>query len=187
MSTFHVRLTHTFCIALVGTLLFACAQTRPKPLMKSNPDGSSTAYKRYERYPQRDFFNHWVRKAYSPARESDVELAQGDQAAVLTQWGKPDYIRKAFKSLDDEKVQEWVYIEKRRVFQFVRHELAFEGELTDHEQLLIRLGYPDSYSTTIGESGLEYVTLHYGNIFLPGRNDTYRLTDGWIVHSHEGN
>ncbi|MBI1785467.1 hypothetical protein HYR69_10020 [Candidatus Sumerlaeota bacterium] len=168
-------------------LLAACVQTRPKPQVVIHADGSVTSYKRYERYPQRDFFNHFVRKAYFAPHDSDFHLAGPEQKNILEQWGQPNYIRKSFRSLQDERVEEWVYLEQRRIFQFVKHAVAFEGDLTDLEQLLIRLGYPDRMITLIGESGIERTTLYYGNIFVPGRHDTFELADGWIIHSEEGN
>jgi hypothetical protein len=172
-------------VAALG--LAGCAQTRPKPQLVYHPTGEITTFKRYERYPQRDFFHRFVRKAYQPPQDRDFDFARPDQQHLLDAWGRPDYIRKRFQSLEDERVEEWVYLDQQYMFQFVDHRIVYEGELTDLEQLLIRKGYPDRLETSLGESGIPRHALIYWNIFLPGRLETYGLSNGWIAHHHDGN
>ncbi len=164
----------------------ACAHTRPKPELIFHRAEEPTAYKRYERCAERDFLHHFVRKAYSSAKRSDLDFAGPQQQTILDTWGRPDYIRKPFWSLEDEKVEEWVYLDHQHVYQFVNHQLVFEGPLTDLEQLLIRLGYPDQMITTLSESGVVKHFLYYGNVILPGRLESFNLANGWIVHNSQG-
>lgn len=181
------RRAKAFILLGLGLALAACAHTYPKPALIYNPDGSISQFKRFERFPERDFQHRFVRKAYSAGSESDVELAGEDMQPIVEEWGKPDFVRKPFHALGGELVREWVYLDNRRVFQFVDGHLVFEGELTDLEQLLIRLGYPDAMTTTIGESGIVRQAMVYHGVILPGRLETYNLANGWIVHAAEGN
>lgn len=173
-------------LALALTFSTGCA-TRPEPGVRFHRDGSITTYKRYELFPRRDFFHRFLRKAYSPPRESDLELAVRSEARVLEQFGPPDYVRKPFRSLQGERVNEWVYLDHQRIYQFVEGDLVFDGDLTDLEQLLIRHGYPDHSVVTVSDSGLVRNMFHYVNRFGSGRGDIYSLADDWIVASLEGN
>jgi len=174
-------------LSLVCCGLFTgCAHTRPKPQLVYDRDGDIRQYKRYEPHPEMNYFNRWVRKAYRVPKDSDFDFNLESQADIIRQWGKPDYIRKPFRSLQNEKIEEWVYIEYQTVMQFVAHELVFEGPLTDYEQILIRKGYPNQATVLIGETGIERQSLvYYG--WLPGRVEMFNLTNGWIAHSQEGN
>src|SRR5437868_4505264 len=71
-----------------------CAQTHPKPQVLYQRSGSPETYKRFERYPQRDFIHHFVREAYHPPRDEDFEGISDEQKSIVSEWGRPDYIRK---------------------------------------------------------------------------------------------
>lgn len=152
-----------------------------------NPDKTLDQFKRYERRMQRDFVNHFTRTAYKRCRDADFDFANPDQCAVLKEWGAPDYVRKPFRDLEERWIEEWVYFGKDHVFQFSDHNLVYEGEVTDLEQLLLRLGYPDRAEITKGESGLVKHFLYYERPITRGRQDSYELANGWIVYSFEGN
>src|SRR5207249_2129508 len=106
---------------------------------------------------------------------------------IIEQWGKPNYVRIPFDSLNGERVEEWVFMDKRHLFQFINHEMVYEGPLTDYEQLLLDRGYPDTSALTVGESGLLQQAMVYHNIFLLGREENYNLANDKIVYSFEGN
>ena len=182
-------LRHRAAIGLMAfvavALLTACVQTRPKPQVIIRPSGEIATYKRFERYPRRDFTHRFVRSAYSTPR-GEFDLAGADQQTILEQWGSPEYVRKRFTSLQDERIEEWLYMDLQRLFQFVDHNIVYEGPITDLEQLLLLHGYPDKMTTHIGESGIVRHMLYYRPIFNPGRFETYNLADGKIIHRSEG-
>lgn len=164
-------------IALVcGPAMTGCVS---RPLVIYERDGSISSYKRYERHGERDFIHRFTRRAYRHPRP-DFYGRSDDQRVILEEWGDPDYVRKSFRSFEGERVAEWVYLDKRRVIQFVKHAMVYEGELTDLEQIMLHNGYPDRLVTTIGESRHVHQTLVYNSIFTADRLDEYHLTDGWI-------
>ncbi len=164
-------------ILLVCGLAMAGCVSRPQVIYEH--DGSISSYKRYERHGERDFIHRFSRRAYRHPRP-DFYGRGDDQRLILEQWGDPDYVRKTFRSLQGERVVEWVYLDKKRVIQFIKHEMIFDGELTDLEQIMLRNGYPDRIVTTIGESRHVHQTLVYNSILTADRLDEYHLTNGWI-------
>lgn len=164
-------------IALVLGLATAGCVSRPQVIYER--DGSISSYKRYERHGERDFIHRFTRRAYRLPRP-DFYGRSDDQRVILEQWGDPDYVRKTFRSFEGERVAEWVYLDKRRVIQFVKHAIVYEGELTDLEQIMLHNGYPDRLVTIIGESRHVHQTMIYNSIFTADRLDEYHLTDGWI-------
>ena len=171
----------------LAAILVGCSHTRPKPQLIHHRDGSMTTYKRYERLPQRDFFNRIVRKAYDVPDAGDFDFSGQSQDILLEQWGRPDYVRKPFTSLQGEKVEEWVYLDQNRIFQFVDHELIFEGELTDLEQILMRKGYPDQGIDDRVPAGARSSTHSITETFSFRENiETFNLANGWLVHGVEG-
>lgn len=163
------------------------AMDRNAPHVILDPDGQFAQFKRYERRMARDFVSRFSRKAYYACKDAHLDLSSPEQQSIVEQWGNPDYIRKPFQSLEGEWIEEWVYFDNKRVFQFKNHQLVYEGPLTDLEQLLLRLGYPNRAEITKGESGLVKHLLIYQHLFQQGRNDSYELADGWIVYSIEAN
>lgn len=178
-----LRASAALTAALAALVLAGCAQTRPQIIYEQG--GRAYTFKRYERNPERDFFHHIFRKAYwNPI--FGVRSAGPDQETLLEEWGQPDYVRRPFRALNGERVREWVYFDRRQIFQFIDDELIYEGPLTDFESLLLRNGYPDHAILTTSESNLVTISMEYRSIFWPDRLDVYNLTDGWIVQYSEG-
>lgn len=170
-------------LAILALASAGCAWTRPQVVYHRS--GELTSYKRYERHAERDFIHHFTRPAYRPPRFG-VSTDHADQKTIVDLWGQPDYRRKAFQSLQGERVEEWLYLDNQRIFQFVRGEMIFDGPLTDLEQVLLRYGYPDRGTMTISEFGTVKHTLLYNRVFGPFRMETFHLANDWIVHSSEG-
>lgn len=183
----------------LAALLSACAFTdRPivngntglragwhRPQLVHQPDGTSVTFKRYERTASRNFFHHAFRQIYSAPGEHFIGDGV-DQETILTEWGVPDYVRKPFKSLEGERVHEWVYLDEYRIFQFVKGELVYDGPLTDFEQTLMRLGYPDRMVTLVDDLGRVIHTLNYRAVLFPYRLDTLYFSNDVLVHSARG-
>ena len=174
------------CGLLAIAASLGCMHAGSRPQFTYLSSGEITEFKRLERYPQRDFIHHFSRTAY---REHDekAKSAGPDFETIIEQWGPPDYVRKPFQSLEGDRVEEWIYLDEQRLFQFVANELVYDGPVTEFELLFLRLGYPNRVFTTIGDSGIVRSVLFYRTIFMPWRMETYSLANGWIVHADEGN
>jgi hypothetical protein len=157
-----------------------------KPQLNYNWTGEVTTFKRYELAPQRDLFHRFFRQAYHlPGPNFAGDGA--DQATILTEWGAPDYVRKSFKSLQYERVEEWVYLDEFHIFQFVKNEMVYDGPLTDFEQTLMRYGYPDRMTTIINEKGRVIHTMLYKSLLLPGRLVNFYFSNDALVQTTQGN
>jgi len=118
---------------------------------------------------------------------ADFEAALSDeQRPIVEQYGRPDWVRRPFRSFQAELVNEWIYLDRAQVFQFIGGELIFQGPLTDYEQILLRHGYPDRSIDISEESGRQIDVLVYTGIFLPSLQQYY-LANGKIVQMQEGN
>ncbi len=164
-------------------LLVGCVGSGRKPLL-SHRGGGVSAFKRIERHAERDFIHHITRQAYR-RMPINTRMLSPEQLTIVEAWGEPDYVRKPFRSLDGEKVREWIYLEDRTLFQFVGGEVAYEGPLTDFEDLLIRYGYPDHLVTTVGETGIVRTVMVYRHVFGGTPLATYNLHDGQLVQIAE--
>lgn len=183
-------LTLRLALAALALLWAAgCATPVARLPQKYDENGIPHSYKRMERYTQRDFWHHWVRTAYCrPNIKKFAPPVGSDQALIYKQWGRPDWIRKPFHAVTDECVQEWVYLDKTRIFQFIGNQLVFEGPLRDYEQTLVLRGYPDRAMQIREEDGTTVEVFIYYNLFLffP-RLDEFHFANGMITQSQEGN
>lgn len=163
--------------------LAGCQYDRPH--FGYQASGDVTSFKRYERFPQLDFFHHFSKQVYKATGEK-FNGSSHDQETIITEWGKPDYVRGNFLSMEDERVKEWVYLDHRKVFQFIKGELVFDGPLTDLEQVFMQYGYPDSATTQIDEAGTVLHALVYRSVMSANRLETFYLSNGKLVHESVG-
>lgn len=155
-------------------------------LFKYDDAGVPHAFKRIERNIKRDFWYHWARQAYTQPIQNPKVTFNTDQAMILETLGKPDWIRKTFRSLENDKVQEWIYAEENKLYQFINGRLVYDGPFTDYEQTLIRLGYPDDATYTLDNGKMLIATFSYRNHFWGMRQDEFHFIDGVLVQSIEG-
>lgn len=191
----HVSLRYRACGPL-GALLLAllllapagCARRTSPLIQRIDPGGIPYRAKRIEQYPQRDYLHHCVRTVYNrPDHCFTMFTPLGDsQVATVNEWGRPDWVRKPFRSLENDRVVEWVYIDKRHVFQFVGTDLVFEGPLTDYEQTLLIRGVPDRCLMVLRENGEREDVFIYNRLFTPWL-EQFKFRDGYIIQSQEGN
>jgi hypothetical protein len=168
-------------LAGLGGLLSGCA--RPSdglPPILFTPSGEPVSFKRLEVHPQLDYFHHIRRAAYR-APENGFEAASEDQESIVDQWGPPSHVRKPFKTMEDEKVEEWLYYDRQQIFQFSGGALIYDGPMTDMETLLLRRGYPHRATTAISETGKVKHVFVYRRLTDSYRVEAYNLTNGWIV------
>jgi hypothetical protein len=141
-------------LAGLGGLLSGCA--RPSdglPPILFTPSGEPVSFKRLEVHPQLDYFHHIRRAAYR-APENGFEAASEDQESIVDQWGPPSHVRKPFKTMEDEKVEEWLYYDRV---------------------------YPHRATTAISETGKVKHVFVYRRLTDSYRVEAYNLTNGWIV------
>ena len=178
-------------MAALGALLCAtllssgCATTHPKLMDQFDADGNRVGFKRYEPQPQRDFRHHWTRAAMKPPKEKMWKKKDSAQALIVDLWGPPDWVRKPFRSKENERVQEWLYLDAHHLFQFIGDDLAYEGPMTDLEEILLQRGYPDRVMMERIETGSIRHVFVYHKVFSP-MLDQFTFVDGQIVQSGEG-
>lgn len=177
-------------LALLGLLLLAplgchTVHVNQKPPFTYDYAGLPHTQKRIEASPELDYVTHWTRKAYVRPSEHLHGAPDPRFQLVLEQWGTPDWIRKTFTSLEGDRVDEWIYLDQARLFQFIGDTLVYEGPLTDYEQTLLRRGYPDTSITVQTAEGWRSDTFIYNHLFMP-RLEQYKFVDGMIVNSKEG-
>ena len=145
-------------------LLFSCAPGTP-PRWHYDPVGQSHQYKRYAQHMAVDYFSRFRRVAYVQVSRPLEEFLSEEQREWISRNGQPDYRRRPFRSRQGEKVDEWVYLAQNRLVQFVRGGVVYEGEVTDMEQTMIRLGYPRACIVSQTEPEIERLTFIYSRPF----------------------
>lgn len=186
-------LRHGLRLVLWGFVVLALAggsgcrmasQTRLPVLYDT--EGEPRIFKRYEREFERDFWNHWSRKAYFTPRRDFLDNLNEVQRSLVDEVGIPDYTRRAFLSFTGERVEEWVYLEPREIFQFSGPYLVYEGPLTQFEQIVIQRGYPDMADVRRYDMERIAITLGYQDRFWV-KQDVFHFNDDKLIQSNEGN
>lgn len=171
---------------LAGLLVLSgCTYHKARLPFHYNQAGIPEMVKRVERHPVRNWFHHWVREAYRRPSAEFLVKPGTDAARIKNQWGKPDWVRKPFRSLANERVHEWIYLEEMRLFQFIGDQLVFEGPLTDYEQVLLQRGYPDYVFQTRYETGTDEEVFIYHGVFIP-KLEQFHFMNGELTQSQEG-
>jgi hypothetical protein len=174
-------------LALSLSLPIGCATSHARLPQRIDAAGVPHSFKRVERFAQRDFLHHFIRVAYYRTNpDSFMPVADSDQATVVKQWGPPTWIRKPFDSLQSERVKEWLYIDQRRIFQFIGGQLVYDGPLSDYEQTLLSRGYPDRVEVGYADTGTNIDIFVYTRIFTPMLEQFY-FVNGTLIQSKEGN
>lgn len=144
--------------------LFSCA-AGTTPRWEYDRAGKPVQYKRYPRHFAVDYFSRFRRVAYVKLTKPLDELVSADQRAWLKKYGQPDYYRRPFGSRAREKVQEWIYLKRNKMVQFVGGHVVYDGEVTDLEKTMLTYGYPRSVLVRQAEPGVERLTFVYSRPF----------------------
>lgn len=167
------------------SLLLAAGCAHPSKIaFRYGADGSPVSYIRRERHITRDFLNHFSRETYRRPGESSEGDLGADERIVAQHNGQPDWTR-SFKSFEDERVDEWVYVEKSLVAQFINGQCVFQGPLTDYEQILLTHGRPSRAISSYSDTGDQIDLFVYDGVFLPDLQE-YHFLNGKISQKHEG-
>ena len=166
-------------------LLVAAGCAHPSKIaFRYGPDGSPASFVRRERYIARDFLHHLTREDYErPAAGIDGDLS-ADQRIVAQHNGPPDWTRE-FASFEDEHVEEWIYIDKSLVAQFIDGLCVFQGPLTDYEQILLTHGRPSRAINHYSDTGSQVDIFVYDSVFLP-EIQQYHFLNGKLTEKQEG-
>jgi hypothetical protein len=168
------------CVLAVP-LLFSCrAGTAPR--WRYDDEGKPHEYKRYARNMSVDQFNRYFRRCYYKVKHPLEHFISDDQRDYITAHGQPDYTRKPFRSREDERVEEWLYLAKNRLVQWVKGGQVFEGDVTDMERIMIRLGYPTGILVSQEEPSVERFTFTYDKP-LDRQHEVYSFANGQLVFS----
>lgn len=145
--------------AFLAVLLVGCAATPPR--WQYDVGGKRVEQKRYARYFAVDYMTRFVHRAYYKVEKPLPGVLSDDQRQYISRNGQPDYRRRPFRSREGERVEEWAYLAQDKLVQFVKGHVVYEGEVTDMEKTLIRLGYPEGCILGQREPGVEGVTFVY--------------------------
>lgn len=166
-------------LMILGAALMSCSLNRG-PVANYVAVEKSSQYKRKSKDWTRPNTFLWSNVAFKKNNRQLRYLLSDQQKDIIVEHGQPEYLRK-FKSTRKESVSEWVFLEKDLLFQFIRRELAYEGPVTDLENILIIRGYPndvlvqESYPT-----GRDRVTFIYSNRFKTAL-ETYSFARGELI------
>jgi len=153
------------CLPLVlATWLFSCA-AGTAPQWKYDSNGKPTQYKRYPRNMAVDYFTRFRRVAYLKVTHPVEHFLSDDQRKWLGKYGQPDYTRRPFRSRQGEQVEEWIYLKKNKLVQFIGGHVAYDGEVTDMEKTMITFGYPRGCLIAQDEPAVERFTFVYRRPF----------------------
>ena len=201
----HQGLVLMLCL---GLFVGGCATTKPRFTYQIDDEGNIQVQKRIERNAQRDYLHRFTRTVYRKPKSLEVSAdseqqalvlhrplfpwgdvvlgAESDQIIITKEWGMPDWVRKPFRSLKNETVQEWLYMDEDRMFQFVGDTLVYDGAVSDYERILLQRGYPNRHETIRIETDSRVDALLYEGIFFPTLEE-YHFVNGVLVQSQEGN
>lgn len=165
----------------VPVLLWALAGCARHDLPRTWYDaGTPKPFKRVPLHDTVDFLHNCRAKVYKKCKKAPHKRLSSDQQAVLDEFGKPDYLRKAFRSEERERVKEWVYLENDRVVQFIDGDNVYAGPVTDRDQVLIFRGLPRYAIVEQEEVGPRLEKFFYRN-WLGTELDVYTFADGKLV------
>ena len=175
--------------AILFTLaMFAGCSLNPTPKTYGSLPGKATfigMHKRYAEHEDIDLFYRFHRVAYVKPNKALLREKSETMLEILSEFGAPDAVRRPYKSLEGERVKEWVYIDKDRVFQFVAGELVYEGPVTDSEVILMTYGYPNTCIRTMHEPDVVNRSFRYTEYF--SRNEkVFLLINDQLQVAQEG-
>jgi hypothetical protein len=164
--------------------LTGCALKNP-PRTQFDAEGNPILFKRMAKHMAVDYFYRWRHKAYNKPAGNFRYLLINEEKQVFEDFGTPDYVRRPFSSEDGEKVNEWAYLGKNMLFQFINGDMVYSGPITDYEQILARHGYPDALIQAQSAEGVKTQVLIYGR--WGSDNNEYSLANGYLSEMIKGN
>jgi len=147
-------------------------------------DGEQVQIKRIAKHQSIDYFHRWRRTAYVKNTGELHWLLSQDQKEIIAEYSQPDYLRRTFRSTRGDRVKEWAYVAQGKIFQFVRRQLVYEGELTDLEKTLIQYGYPNFVFAEQLEPDITRLTFIYESIFGL-RRQMFSFANGRLCYSQD--
>jgi hypothetical protein len=171
------------CLGVVGCM----GTTRIVAPTRPDAKGKPVAFERRERNVTRDWLHHVARRAYYRSGFFLGFADSPDQWSVLNANGRPELARLTFVSEDHELVKEWLYPSKKKMYQFIGGQLAYQGPISDYARILREQGYPDKIIVDESDQRRRTDEFIYSGWFLPSLQ-TYHFFNGKLILSQtEGN
>jgi len=167
-------------VMAVAVLLFSCAIGKP-PRWDYGVLGRPAEYKRYPRNIAVDYMSRFRRLAYRKVEHPIKDFLTDEQRQWVGKNGQPEYRRRVFRSREGERVDEWVYLKKNKLVQFVQGHVVYQGEVTDLEVTMIRLGYPRNVMMGQVEPGMERLTFIYSRP-IDLEREVFSFSNGKLVY-----
>lgn len=127
--------------AAAATWFTGCAR-QEAPMYRYTSTGQREMFKRRPQNLEADRLPRVDRVAYLPGESLDTAALSEAQWEVVERFGHPEHVRKPFESTLGETVDEWLYRRSNYLVQWIDGHMAFEGEVTDIERVLLERGYP---------------------------------------------
>lgn len=170
-------------IGLVAIVLVGCA-FNTRPMFDYTEDGEQVQVKRIAKHQSIDYFHRWRRTAYVKNSGELHWLLSQDQKKIIAEYRQPDYLCRTFRSTRGDLVKGWAYVAQGKIFQFVRRQLVYEGELTDLDKTLIQYGYPNFVFAEQLEPDITRLTFTYESIFGL-RRQIFSFANGLLCYSQD--
>ncbi|MBN1517612.1 hypothetical protein JXA32_13700 [Candidatus Sumerlaeota bacterium] len=186
----HWNLLRVLAVLLTGgaLTLTGCAFRSPSATYGSGGKRSPVLIcrKRYPLHLSVDYVHRFRRQAYCLPSKRLVAKAKDDKAQYAAEWGAPDAVRRPFKSRKGEKVEEWIYLERNVMLQFIGGQLTYLGNVSDLELTLMLNGYPHQSLYWFDQPSNQNVLLTYRKPFSQNFESFY-ISDGALLQAEEGN
>jgi hypothetical protein len=143
------------------------------------------AFERREHDVTHDLLHHVARRAYRRPVFFFGFVDTQDQWNVLNANGRPEWVRRTFVTDDHERVKEWLYPSKQKMFQFIGGRLVYQGPISDYARILWEHGYPDKIVADEGDQRRRTDDFIYSDWFVPSL-ETYHFFNGKLVQSQAG-
>jgi hypothetical protein len=151
-----------------------------------SPEGERVPFKRVAKRMSRMTLRPWSTKAYVSGGDLKIEKISEEQKQIIEDFGVPESTRVPFESLQNETVDEWLYLRHNLLVQWVDGAKVFEGPVTDIERTLVEKGYPRTSTVSQDEYGVERQTWHYRN--RPDlASQVYTFTNGELSYRRTPN
>jgi hypothetical protein len=149
--------------ALALVLALGCARTRDIPRADHMHGPFPRQYLRTQDYAWDTFISWIAREVYEPVGRLSRRLSR-DQRLIVHEFAPPIHSRE-FKSLERERILEWLNIDHDLMCQFIDGTLVYQGEIRDLEHTLLRHGRPSSVIYHQDEGEIERVTFIYKEVY----------------------
>ncbi len=165
-------------LALSAMLALGCASNRTIPRADYQHGPLPHQHRRLHQWGSMAFWSRLSPDVYDAVESLPRDLSV-DQDLTVREFGPPQWERE-FKSLDRERVLEWLNIDHGLVFHYIDGELVFQGPIRDIEHVMLRHGQPNRVLQSMTTAQVERVTFVYSRVFSLAR-EYHSFANGALV------